>query len=122
MDESQLISMFANGTWDIGSLQGKEFEVEIMLGFKDLGFDGRWRKVFRCRQLTGYNLLGTVLFGEFRVLSGVWSGYQCVLLDYVPGFISVKDYMRQVTANIWLGVYEVGGHLKGWFRLREIEK
>src|SRR4030042_792574 len=122
MDESQLINMFANGTYNIEKLRGKTFTVEIITGFKDLGFDGQWTKHFRRRKSTGHNELRSASFGEFVVKPGIWSGYQCVLLDYGPGFVSVKDYIRQVYGNIWLGVYEVGGHLKGWFRLREVIK
>ena len=122
MDESQLINMFANGTYDVENLRGKIFTVEIITGFKDLGFDGRWTKIFRHRKLTGYNKLNKVIFGEFMVVPGTWSGYQCVMLDYGPGFFSVKDYLRQVAPDTWLGVYVVGGHLKGWFRLSEVEK
>jgi hypothetical protein len=122
MDESQLINMFANGTYDADNLKGKTFEVEMLLGFKDLGFDGVWTKRFLQTKNKGHNKLGSVIFGQFRIVPGVWSGYQCVLLDYGAGFISVKDYIRQIADNIWLGVYEVGGHLKGWFRLREVEE
>lgn len=122
MDEYQLINQFANGTYDPEKLRGKVFNVEIITGFIDLGFVGAWTKWFRPYKSNGYNKLGAAEFGEFKTKPGVWSGYQCVLLDYGLGFISVKDYMRQVAANIWLGVYEVGGHQKGWFRLREVEK
>ena len=122
MDEKQLINMFANGTWNDEDLDGKKFEVEILAGFIDLGFNGAWTKVFRRTGATGYNQLGSTEFGEFKVKPGLWSGYQCVLLDYGPGFVSVKDYMRQVAPLVWLGVYEVGGHLKGWFQLREVVK
>lgn len=120
MDEQQLINMFANGTWTQEELRGKKFEVEILLGFVDFGFKGRWTKHFRYRKRTGCNNLGAVEFGEFVVKPGTWSGYNCVLLDYGPGFVSVKDYIRQIGPNTWLGVYEVGGHLKGWFRLKEV--
>ncbi len=122
MGEQQLTNMFANGTYNVENLRGKSFTVEVIGGFKDQGFNGRWMKVFRHRKLTGYNRIDKAIFGEFKVFDGVWSGYQCVMLDYGPGFISVKDYMRQVAPDTWLGVYEVGGHLKGWFRLREVEK
>lgn len=120
MDESQLINMFANGTWDAENLRGKVFEVEILTGFKDLGFDACWTKKFRRGKSTGVNRLGAAEFGKFRVCYGIWSGYQCVMLDYGPGFVSVKDYMREVYAHTWLGVYEVDGLLKGWFRLKEV--
>lgn len=122
MDESQLINQFANGTYDLNNLEGKLFTVEIITGFVDLGFSGHWIKRFLRAKKRGWNELNQVVFGEFKITTGLWSGYNCIILDYGPGFISVKDYMRQVAPNIWLGVYEVGGHLKGWFRLREVEK
>ena len=122
MDESQLINMFANGTYDAENLRGKTFTVGLITGFKDLGFEGHWTKVFRHRKLTGYNKIDKHIFGEFKVIPGTWSGYQCVVLDYGPGFVSVKDYMRQVAPHTWLGVYVVGGKIKGWFRLCEVTK
>ena len=122
MDESQCFNLFANGTYNIEELRGKKFTVEILRGFKDLGFDGKWTKVFRRRKATGYNKVGNTIFGEFKVLTSIWSGYQCVNLHYNSPILSVEDYMRQVADNTWLGVYEVGGHLKGWFRLKEVEK
>lgn len=122
MDEQQLINMFANGTYAAVELSGKTFKVEIMTGFIDLGFSGYWTKYFNRGRSQGYNKLGPTVFGQFKVTDGVWNGYTCVMLDYGPGFVSVKDYMRQVDPVTWIGVYEVGGHLKGWFRLREVVK
>lgn len=120
MDEARLLNMFANGTYCWEELRGKTFDVEIVSGFKDLGFDGLWTKTFSRKGPDGFNRLAGQQFGFFRIVQGTWSGYQCVMLDYGVGFVSVKDYMRQVDDNTWLGVYEVGGHLKGWFRLRRV--
>lgn len=122
MDESELFNMFANGTYNVENLRGKRFTVEILSGSKDLGFEGQWTKIFRHRKLTGYNRLGNAIFGEFRVFEGVWSGYQCVNLHYNSPLLSVEDYMRQTSDDTWLGVYIVGGHIKGWFRLKGVEK
>lgn len=122
MDESTLFNMFANGTYNIENLRGKTFIVEILLGFKYLGFDGRWTKTVRYRKLTGYNMLDKSIFGEFKILPGIWSGYQCVNLHYNSPMLSIEDYMRQVDEKTWLGVYVVGGHITGWFRLREVVK
>jgi len=122
MDESQLINMFANGTYNWIALRGKTFDVEIVAGFVDLGFSDCWVKVFSKTAVDGYNKLSGHRFGDFKVKIGLWSGYECVLLDYGVGFVSVKDYMRQIDGHTWLGVYVVGGHLKGWFRLREVKK
>lgn len=122
MDEQQLINMFANGTWNQVALRGKTFKVEILSGFLGLGFSGYWTKRFWQSKNKGHNKLCSVIFGQFRVVAGLWSGYECVMLDYGPGFVFVKDYMRQVGDNTWLGVYEVDGHAKGWFRLTEVIK
>ena len=120
MDEASFVNMFANGTYDISALKGKRFDVEILTGFVDIGFNGHWTKHFRDDCNTGYNILNKQTFGLFKIKTGVWNGYNCIMLDYGPGFISVKDYIRQIGFNTWLGVYEVGGALKGWFRLREV--
>ena len=122
MDEQQLINMFENGTYAAVELSGKIFEVEIMTGFVDFGFSGYWTKAFNRNGSSGDNALGKSRFGNFKITDGVWNGYTCIILDYGPGFVSVKDYIRQVGPGTWLGVYEVGGHLKGWFRLREVVK
>jgi len=122
LDEQEFIRLFGTGTYDGGELTGKTFKVEILSGFVDLGFSGRWIKRFMGRSPRGYNRLGKWGFGYFRVESGVWRGYNCVVLDYGPGFVTIKDYIRQVDPTTWLGAYEISGVLKGFFRLKEVEK
>ena len=122
MDLQYIENWFSFGTVPYDGFSGKKLEVEKLDGFVNLGFLGPWTKVFHKRNGTGYNMLGKRAFGEFTVGYGEWDGSPCVVFDYGPGFIKVREYLRQVDPGVFIGVYEVGGQVKGWFLLKEAEK
>lgn len=122
MTGAEFLNCFSTGIWNIEALKGKRFDVEILAGFVDLGFNGLWLKRFDKIRAAGRNYLNGVAFGEFKVEQGTWEGYTCVVLNYGVGFVSIKDYMRQTGPTTWIGVYVVAGNLKGWFRLREVKQ